>query len=247
MGMKGYDVAALTLLTHLPPLALLTTCYSIRPTTMLSCLAVDLLAMSIPFNLLRRVSAAHKDHAPQGSIENRSIISDLPTQIFASLLGAGIYAFVVYGSYFTWLPAHLVLNFDGLKSMAGVYDAQFPTLVLLFIPIGIAAKVFLFTPSTAAKKDSADAQRNAFNPETASLLETFWYNVWGFSKHSRVMISRSVILAGVTFLYSWLQVYASIEGAESLGAAGWAGVWAIAAALTGAAYSWVTAIDGVSN
>ena len=243
----GYDVAALALLSHLPPLVLLTTCYSIRPTTMLSCLAVDLLAMSIPFNLLRRISPAHADDAPQGSIANRSIVSDLPTQAFASLLGAGVYAFVVFGSYYTWLPAHLVLNFDGLRSMAGIYNVQFPILVILFIPVGIAAKVFLFTPSTAAKKDFADAQRESFDAETATLEETFWYNIWGFSNHTRVMISRSAILAGVTFLYSWVQVYASIEGAESLGAAGWAGVWAIAATLTGTAYSWVTNIEGVSS
>lgn len=214
---------------------------------MLSCLAVDLLAMAIPFNLLRRVSPAHADDAPQGSIANRSIVTDLPTQVFASLLASGVYAFVVYGSYYTWLPIHLVTNFDGLRSMGGIYEAQFLTLALLYIPAGVAAKVFLFTPATASKKDFADAQRAAFDPKTATLEETLWYNVWGFSKRGRVMISRTAILSGVTFLYSWLQVYASIEGAESLGAAGWACVWAIAAALTGVAYYWVINVEEISN
>ena len=214
---------------------------------MLSCIFVDLAATAFPFQILRRVSPAHSDEAPQGSIANRSIISDMPTQIFASLLGAVIYAFVVYGSYYTWLPVHLVTNFDGLRSIAGIYETQFLTLILLFVPIGVATKVFLFTPSTASKRDFADIQREDFDPETATLEETFWYNIWGFSKRGRVMVTRSAILAGITFFYTWVQVYASIQGVESIGAAGWASIWALAAVLTGGAYSWVTNIDGVRN
>ena len=239
-------MAALTFLTHLPPFVLLTTCYSVRPTTLLASLFNDVVATTIPFHALRRVTPAHADNAPQGSIANRSIISDLPTQIFMSLLGAGVHAFVVYSSYYTWLPFHLVTTFDGLRSIDGIYNTQFLSLALLFIPIGVATKVFLFTPATASKRDAIDAAREKFDPQAATLQETFWYNTWGFSKHSRVMISRTAVLAGVTFLYGWVQIYATIEGAEGLGAAGWAGVWATAAVVTGLAYGWVINVDGVN-
>ena len=39
----------------------------------------------------------------------------------------------------------------------------------------------------------------------------------------------------------------TVEGTEAYGAAGWAGVWAAAAAATGGAYWWVANVEGVSN
>ena len=131
--------------------------------------------------------------------------------------------------------------------MSGVYEAQFLTLVAVFLPVGIATKTFLFTPSTASKRDVQDERNELFDPQTATLKETLWYNVWGFSHVERVFISRTGTLVAVTFLYSWLQVYASVEGAESVGAAGWAVVWATAAWLTGLAYSWVGDVEGVKG
>ena len=53
------------------------------------------------------------------------------------------------------------------------------------------------------------------------------------------MITRGLVLAGVSFFYGWVQVFASIEGATSAGAAGWSGVWALAGVVTGCVYWWV--------
>ena len=39
----------------------------------------------------------------------------------------------------------------------------------------------------------------------------------------------------------------TVEGAEAYGAAGWAGVWAAAAAVTGGAFWCVADVEGVAN
>ena len=113
--------------------------------------------------------------------------------------------------------------------------------------MGYAAREFLFSPATGAKKDLGDIRNEAFNPETATLSETVRYNAWGFSKRTRTMIKRTATLVTVTALNTWLQTYVTIEGSESYGAAGWSGVWALAAALAGTVFWWVADVEGVSN
>lgn len=243
----GYDLASLTLLSHMPPLYLLTAFYGIRPTTALSSLAIDMAATYIPFRLLRPVLATHASDAPKGTVSNRSIINDLPVQLYTTVLAAGVYAVVVFTSFLSWLPVHLVTHFDGIRDISAAHNSQLPTLILFLLPVGIAAKSFLFTPATGAKPDLGDMVQMAFNPETASLGETIRYNVWGYSKRTRTMIKRSATLAALCFVNTTLQVAATIAGAEAVGAAGWAGVWSTAALLTGATFWWVGHVDGVSN
>lgn len=214
---------------------------------MLTNLAIETLATYIPFRLLRPLSPAHNPEAPKGAVSNRSVINDWEVSVYNSFLAAGIYGLTVYGSFGTWLPVYLVTHFDGLRDISAAHNARLPFLIASFIPIGIAAKSFLFTPATGAKRDLGDIKRTAFNPETATLVETVEYNVWGYSKRTRTMIQRTATLATVVFLTSWLKVAQTVEGAESSGAAGWAGVWATAAMLTGTAFWWVGHVDGVSN
>ena len=214
---------------------------------MISCLTVDILSAYIPFSLLRNVSATHLSEAPKSAVSNRSIINDLSTRIYTSLLAAGIYSVVVVGSFSTWLPVYLVVHFDGIKDVSAAHSAALPFLILSFLPIGYAAREFLFTAATGAKPDAHDRKTAAFNSETATLFETIKYNLWGHSKRTRTLIKRTATLVFVSALHTWLQTYVAIEGAEGYGAAGWSGVWALAAAVTGAAYWWVGDVEGVSN
>lgn len=243
----GIDLASLTILSHVPPLYLLTTFYGIRPTTLIASLIIDTISTYIPFRYLRPLSPTHNPEAPKGAVSNRSILNDLPVQLYTTLLAAGIYGVVVYSSFKTWLPVHLVLYFDGIKDISAAHDAALPFLILAFTPLGYAARAFLFTPATGAKRDLGDIRNLAFNPETATLAETIKYNVWGYSKRTRTLIKRTATLAAVTYIYTYLQVYGTVEGTEGYGAAGWACVWATAAALTGAIFWWVGDVSGVSN
>lgn len=214
---------------------------------MISCLTIDALAAYIPFSLLRDVSATHRSRAPKDAVSNQSVINDLSVRIYTSLLAAGIYSVVVFGSFGSWLPVHLIIHFDGIRDISAAHSAALPFLILSFFPLGVAAREFLFTTATGAKPDAHDGKVASFNPETATLGETVWYNIWGHSKRTRTLIQRTVTLVAVTGFHTWLQTFVAIEGAESYGAAGWSGIWAVAATATGMAYWWVGDVEGVSN
>lgn len=214
---------------------------------MISCLTIDALTAYIPFSFLRGVSATHQTEAPKGAVSNRSIINDLSIRIYTSLLAAGIYGVVVFGSFSTWLPVHLIVNFDGIRDISAAHSAALPFLILSFLPLGVAARTFLFTTATGAKPDAHDRKVASFNPETATLGETVKYNLWGYSKRSRTLIKRTATLVSLTAFHTWLQTYAAIEGTESYGAAGWSGIWAVAGTATGVAFWWVGDVEGVSN
>ena len=98
-----------------------------------------------------------------------------------------------------------------------------------------------------AKKDSEDAKIEAFDPETATLGETVWFNVWGYSKRTRTLVLRTATVVVVGGFHTWLQTYVTVEGAEGYGAAGWASVWALAATVTGVVFLWVGDVEGVRN
>ncbi len=241
------DLGSLTLLSHMPHLYLLTTFYGIRPTTMISCLTIDVLTTWLPFRLLRELSPTHITNAPKGLVSNRSVINDLSVQVYTTLLAAGIYGVVVFGSFGTWLPVYLVTHFDGLPDISAAHSAALPFLIMSFIPIGYAAKEFLFTAATGARADAYDKELARFNPATATLGETIIHNIFGYSKRTRTLIKRTATVAITGGLHTWLQTYVAIEGVEGFGAAGWSVTWAIAAMLTGAAFWWVADVEGISN
>lgn len=214
---------------------------------MISCLTIDALTAYIPFSLLRDVSATHQPGAPKGAVSNRSIINDLSIRIYTSLLAAGIYGVIVFGSFGSWLPVYLIIHFDGIRDISAAHSAALPFLICSFLPLGLAAREFLFTTATGARPDAHDRKVASFNPETATLGETIMYNIWGHSKRTRTLIQRTATLVSVTAFHTWLQTYVAIEGTEGYGAAGWSGIWAVAATATGVAYWWVGDVEGVSN
>lgn len=203
------------------------------------CIFIDTLAAYAPFYSLKVSSSVHSVITPRGIAANRSVINDFGVQTYISLLAASVYGVVVFGSFGSWLPVYLVTHFDGIKDISALHNANFLFLIASFVPVGFAAKLFLFTPSQAAKADKYDKETANFNPETATFGETLLYNLWGYSHRSRQLAKRTATLVAVGGLHTWLQTYATVEGAEALGAAGWSSVWALAATLTGVAFLWV--------
>lgn len=229
-------MATLTVLSHMPPLYLLFNFYNIPFSTVVVSLAIDVISAYIPFRLLRPLTAVHDSKV---SVINRSIIDDIPVRASTAFLATGIYSTVFYASYHSWLPIYLVTHFDGIRDISAAHSPALPTLFLTSIPIGLAVQEFIFTPSTGLKVDDAKKDAAAFNPETASLGETIQYNLWGYPERCKVLITRTAILMAVTGLNTWLQTFVTIEGVENYGAIGYAGIWALATAVTGAAYLWV--------
>ena len=197
--------------------------------------------------MLKVSSSIHSLRTPKGVAANRSIINDFGVQITTSLLAAGIYGVVVLASYSTWLPIYLVTHFDGIRDITAIHNKNFAYLAGSFLPLGFAAKVLLFTPATASKPDAHDKEVAKFNPEIATLGETVWYNVWGYSKRTRTLIKRTATLVAVAGLQTSCQTFVAIEGAELFGAIGWSSVWALATIFTGVAFWWVANVGGIEN
>ena len=240
-------MASLTLLSHWPYYQLLRIFYGIRPTTILSSLSIDMLSVYVPLYFLRAKDVTHDPRAPKSAVSNRSVVNDFSVQLLNSLLATIVYGLVLYTSLKSWLPTYLVTHFDGLKSLDAAHEAAQIFVLIGALPLGFAAKSFIFTPSMAGKPDTRDAKNAAFDPVTATFWETLKYNAWGHSKRVRTLIKRTATLMAFTGLYTWLQVYYVVEGAEFLGAAGWSAVWAAAATITGLAYLWVGNVEGVSH
>lgn len=235
----GSDFAAFTFLSTVPYYYFLATFYVIRPTTVITGLAIDTLVAYIPFYTFKVSSSIHSIKTPKGVAANRSVINDFGVQAATSLFAAGIYAVVVLLSYTTWLPIHLVLHFEGIRDISLAHNSNFPYLIASFLPIGFAAKVFLFTPAEAAKPDDYDKKIAKFNPENATLRETLIYNLFGYSHRTRTLMRRTATLAVIGGLHTWLRTYITVEGSEILGAAGWSSVWSTAAVVTGLMFVWV--------
>jgi hypothetical protein len=231
-------MASLTLQTRLPYFYLLTTFYAVTLRTCGISLALDVLSAALPFYLLRRRLPVHALHS-RTTVNNQVVVTNWQIFALTTALGAVVYSVVVYASFITWLPVHLVTYFDNIRSLEAAHSAQLPALVLTFVPLGWAASTFLFAPSTAAQMTLADARAASFNPETASLGKTIEHNVWGWNKGTKVAISRVAVLASMIGLSTSIRVWGTIEGSEGVGAAGWASVWVVASVINGAVLRWV--------
>lgn len=211
----------------------------------MTCLFIDTLTTFTPISLFRHISAVHRFTSPKGTVKNRSVINDLTVRVGGAVLASAVYGLVVLICYRSWLAVHLVIYFEGIRDISATHSADHISLVALFLPLGWAAREFIFTPAVGAKPDAHDKKTAAFNPETATLSETMEWNFWGFSKKTRVLVERTATAAAIGGLHTWVQAYFTIEGVEAYGAAGWAIIWVFAAIATGTAFSWVANYDGV--
>jgi len=234
----GYDLAALTLLSHGPPLYLLGTFYNIHPTTVLSSLIVDSITTYVPFRLLRPLSPAHAASSQYGGVPNRDIVTDFSIQTYTTLLAAVIYSVTLYAAYASYLPVSLVTYFEDIPSIAVAHTATPITLLPMTLALGLAARSFIFTPAVAVRNTKAPS----FDAEGASLQETFWYNVWGFSKRTKIVIKRTAALMLISGVNTFVQTFVTIQGVEARGAAAYSAVWVLASGFTGLALGVVSAV-----
>ncbi|KAG4432594.1 hypothetical protein IFR05_011919 [Cadophora sp. M221] len=231
----GYDLASLSLLSHGPPLYLLGSFYEVSLRSVIFSLVIDTLTTYIPFRLLRPLSLAHSASTSKHSVavRNKDIITSYTIQTYTTILAGAIYAVTLFTSYTTFLPVYLVTYFDGIRSIAAAHPNSLVTIFPTTFILGLAAKSFIFTPTVTAAPTAEDAKYAAFHPETATLGETFWYNVWGFSSRQKVMIKRTATLMLVTGVNTFVQTFVTIEGVEATGAVVYSGVWVAAAMITG--------------
>lgn len=205
--------------------------YGVSTTTALLALALDLLATAIPFQLLRPLSGSHSGNAKA----NQDIIADTSILASATLLAASIYGVAIASAFRALLPKQLVLYFGSVPSARSDYAASYVTLIPVAVAFGLAAQTFIFTPSLAVDKTEEDDRLAKFDPASATLNETIYYNLWGFTTRTKMAILRTAVLATVTGISTYLHCAMTISGVESPGAAAYAGVWTVPALLSGLA------------
>ena len=239
-------MASFLFLTHLPTYSLLSFFYGIRPTSALIAYGVTIVSTALPFALLRRPSSVHNlSRTPADAVANRNILQDKTTTIFTTLLATSIFSVVLYASYATWLPTQLVIHFEGLPDISAAHagPAGLPVLFLTLIPAGWAARDFLFVSSTGYST-TTDGYENCCEGEY--LAAVICRNTWGkLTTKTRVLVSRSIILALAVLLNSIVQVAGTISDVSVEGAAIWGAVWAFAILIAGATFGWIEAVDGV--
>ncbi|KAL2271734.1 hypothetical protein VTJ83DRAFT_1105 [Remersonia thermophila] len=243
-GYDGYDVAALTLLSHGPATFLATVFYGISPVTTGAHLAVKVASTFVPFFLLRRLSGAHSA-APD--TPNRDIVADASIQVLTSLQAGLVYSVVLFLAGRYVLPDYLVLYFQSIPAIQPAVDATFlglnqPTTQLLSLLFGLAARTFIFTPLVATPRTREDEKNEAFDPVHATLGQTIAWNLWGYTTRTKVSLVRTAVAVLFTAVGTYLDTAFGIEGVESCGAVAYAGVWATAALLTGLSLRYVGSI-----
>lgn len=195
-----------------------------------------MLSTFLPFQLLRPLSGAH---AGAKNVANREILTDIPIQIYTTILSAAIYSLTLFTAYKTYLPTTLVVYFQGLPSLAPAYTTNFLATLPVTVAFGVAAKSFIFTPFVATGETSEDEKLAEFDPATATLGETLAWNIWGYTTRAKVVILRTVVAMVVTGVNTYLQTFMTVNGVESYGATAYSGAWVAAAFFTGIGLAFV--------
>lgn len=180
--------------------------------------------------MLRPVSPAHKitfDPKP-----NEEIGADYSIKATTTILAALIYSTTLYASYSIFLPSILVTYFNDIPTVLPAHESTVVTLFPANLLLGLAAHSFIFTPAAILPQ-----KRAAFDPVTATLTETILYNLWGWSKRTKMIIRRSAVLATMVGANGLLQTWATIEGVEAKGAAIYSSVWVAGSLFTGLAFA----------
>ncbi|KAL6896018.1 hypothetical protein HDV57DRAFT_35114 [Trichoderma longibrachiatum] len=228
-GLDGLDVAMMDFLSHGPAMYLLFAFYNLSAKTTIAALAVDVVSASVPFSLLRPLSAVHK---PSSALPNRELIG-WPLQLLTTGLSTSIYSVILVLSLRYLLPSIFVLHFEGLRNLEPAYSASYLAVLPVTLLFGVAASTFIFPPFATTGKTKEDERVTNFDPAEASLGETVWWNFWGYTTKAKVAIWRTAVTLLVTGVNTYLACAMTIPGVEKEGAAAYAGVWVFAALCTG--------------
>jgi hypothetical protein len=227
--LDSVDVAMMDLLSHGPTLYLLSTFYNLSPGVALGALAVNTVSAAVPFYLFRPTNDLHR---ASPAVPNRELV-DVPLQLYTTALSCGIYSVTLVLALRFLLPKILILYFARIPSLEPAYEASYAAALPVTLLFGAAASVFIFAPFATAAKSKDDDKIAEFDPATATLDETLWWNLWGFTAKSKVVIRRTAVVMLLTGVNTFLSCTMGIYGVEPQGAAAYAAVWVVAALFTG--------------
>ncbi|KAN0070075.1 hypothetical protein V8E54_011656 [Elaphomyces granulatus] len=245
----GRDMAFFILLTHAPTFFLLFYFYRIRPTTVITSFAIDIISMTVPFMLLRRPNAVHSlSNSSSRPVSNRSILQDRPTAIYTSVAASSTFAVLLYISFSTWLPVFLVTHFDGIPDITATHagPAGLPAMFFSLLPAGYAARDLLFLNSAGWSPEPESSGAKPSSKSNEYLVTSLYRRTWGrLGAKTRILLLRTIALASMMVLNTIVRVWGTIKGVDIVGATGWGSIWAVAALVIGLTFGWIEAVDGV--
>ncbi|KAH6633742.1 hypothetical protein C7974DRAFT_177560 [Boeremia exigua] len=246
VGYDFYDVSALTLLTNVPYAYLLSTYYQISTLTVAAHMNIEVLSIAIPTYLLRSRAPAHRASVP---LRNRFLLDSVQVQFSNALLAICVYVVVIWGGLKTGLLNSFLVTYFDIPTLEAAHLETPITVAAKIFTAGFAAKGFLLNPSIAAQTLSGQTTPVAnFDATTADLQATLKHNFWYFGRRTRTLIQQTWILCFFLVLNT-VQRCLTLNGAEFTGAAGYAGIWAVANAIIAVWFAWVgdTSTDYVVN
>ncbi|KAF4121189.1 Conserved hypothetical, protein [Geosmithia morbida] len=234
-NLDSLDVATLNLLSHGPPLYLLTTFYELSPLTAMLSFALDVASAAVPFYALRPLSAVHTRSA---RLPNREL-AGLGLQLYTAALATAVYTVVMTLSLRFALPRALAVYFSGLPSLEPAYGASYWSLLPATVQFGAAASSFIYAPFATTGRAKDDDRIAQFDPAAASLRETVEWNFLGYTAKTKVVVGRTALAVAVTAVNTAIACRMTIYGVEVAGAVAYAAAWAVATACVGAGLAFV--------
>jgi hypothetical protein len=243
-SLPARDLSTFFLLTHLPTYALLSWFYKIRPIAVLCSYTIVIFSSAAPFLILRKKPAQASTSPPKPP--SSPILHDRPTTLYTTLAATAIFSLILYISFATWLPAHIVAHFTALPDISVTHTgpAGWPVLFLTLLPVGYIARDFLFAGwARAVAEDASEDEKGSRDGEY--LVCVLYRKTWGaLGAGTRVLLSRIVALTVMTLLNTVVQVAWTVDGADAEGAGIWGAVWAASFLVVGAVFGWIGAADG---
>ncbi|KAI4764681.1 hypothetical protein E4T52_00367 [Aureobasidium sp. EXF-3400] len=239
-GLDHFDFVQLAGMANAPYYTLLYLFYGIGFEPLALALVIDMFSLWFPFWLLRPLNYHNNLRTLTTPGTTKDLAVDKTIQMYMTAFAASIYAALVYLSLVSWLPVFLINSFDEVLTLDFAHNAVFPVVFAACLPIGWAAKDFLFSTSIVYAR-ALPSEYKRFDPKTASLADTLMWNlgVDQYSSRESVLFRRTFLLAAFTAVHSFIRVFATVEGATIYGAAGWSALWSVAALAAGTGFLYV--------
>ncbi|KAL9094460.1 MAG: hypothetical protein Q9165_003310 [Trypethelium subeluteriae] len=158
------DTVSFTTLSHLPFCYLLWSFYSVSLRATTTLLLIDIVSTALPVTLLRPRALEHRQPRSPATTTtttlpdaaNPHLLHDRFLQALNVVLAAATYSAALVLAHRTFLPTTLILHFDALRSLDRAHATGMRSLLPFLLPVGFAAHAFLFLPSIAAARESAE-------------------------------------------------------------------------------------------
>ena len=258
----GADVgiAPFIALLRLPHMYLLNAFYEVPFGPLLAELVAHFLSASIGFSIYRR--PANYNTSKSVKVLGPTMRADYSFHLECTVFSAALNAVIVLVSMYTWLPVHLAVYWDGLKSLDKAHEATILSMLQHFAGIGWCTTYLLLDYASYESREQAktqdpviaDEKHKQFDPVTASLGEHLQYNIanllfWQRLKPScRSLLKHTMFLAVCLTIDAAFQSCATISGCELSGMnwiAGplpWGMLWGFGMIVSGVALGWVAGV-----